>query len=178
MKERERRGAPPTDFGRDAMPSRSDLLLGQIAVEKGFINKQQLTECLKLQETFEDTETPKHLGLILLEKQYIDEEELELALEMQRHRLNENVDNTDLKLKDLLIGQIAVRQKLTTRNQVDECLREQAKIEELGIFLRLGEILVKKGFISSDQLENILSYQKELQDNFRKDALPEGEGTS
>lgn len=153
------------------MPSRADLLLGQIAVEKGFISEKQLAECLKAQEKYEKTRTPKHLGLILLEKEYVDEDELDLALEVQRQKMNKNVDNSDMKLKDLLIGQIAVNLKLATRLQVDECLREQAKIEGLGIFLRLGEIMIKKGFLSQEQVDEILSYQKGLLENFRKDVL-------
>ena len=157
------------------MPSRSDLLLGQIALEKGFIDRPQLDECILLQEKYENTETPKHLGLILLEKEYLDEEELELTLEIQRSKLNAAVDKSDLKLKDLLIGQIAIAQRLITRGQIDECLREQAKIEDLGIFLRLGEIMVKKGYLSDDKLDQILQYQKERQDIFRQEAFGNGE---
>lgn len=157
------------------MPSRSDLLLGQIAVDKGFIDHEQLSECLKLQERYENTETPKHLGLILLEKNFLDEEELEIALKVQSQKLNESVDNTDLKLKDLLIGQIAVNLKLATRSQVDDCLREQAKIEDMGVFLRLGELMVKKGHLSGEQLDELLAYQQNLLDNFRKEALADEE---
>jgi hypothetical protein len=153
------------------MPSRSDLLLGQIVLDRGFIDNSQLVECLKLQESYEKTETPKHLGLILLEKQFLDEEELELALEVQGQKLNENVDNTDLKLKDLLLGQIAVNRRLLTRSQVDECLREQGRIEEVGVFLRLGEIMVKKGHLAEENLAQLLDYQKNLLDTFRQEAL-------
>ncbi len=153
------------------MPSRSDLLLGQIAVEKGFISEKQLGECLKAQEKYEKSKTPKHLGLILLEKEFLDEEELDLALEIQRQKLNRKADNTDVKLKDLLIGQIAVNLKLVKRAEVDDCIREQAKIESLGIFLRLGEIMIKKGFLTQEQVDEILEYQRNLIDNFKKEAM-------
>lgn len=153
------------------MPSRSDLLLGKIAVEKGFISEKQLDECLKAQEKYEKSTTPKHLGLILLEKEFVDEDELELALEVQRQKMNQNIDNSELKLKDLLIGQIAVNLKLATRSEVDECLREQAKIENMGVFLRVGEIMVKKNFLTQEQVDEILDYQKGLLENFRKEAF-------
>ena len=50
--------------------------------------------------------------------------------------------------------------KLATQGQVNECLREQARIEDMGMFLRLGEILVRKGYLTTEQTDEIAAYQK------------------
>ncbi|MHC4601073.1 MAG: hypothetical protein ACYS47_18930 [Planctomycetota bacterium] len=123
------------------MASRTDLLLGQIALEKGFISQDQLDECLRLQESEPQW---KQLGMILLDREFISEEDLDIVLEIQRKSLEKNVDNTELKLKDVLFGRIVVSNRLATQGQVNECLREQERIERMGMFLRLGEIMVRR----------------------------------
>jgi hypothetical protein len=155
------------------MPSRSDLLVGQIAIDKGFISREQLDECLRLQE---QNPTWKQVGMILLDKKFLTEEELEIALEIQRKNLERSVDNTDLKLKDLLFGRLVVARRLATQSQVNECLREQEQIERMGIFLRLGEMMVKKGYISEANMKKIVDYQNRKLSDFRKEALGDGEG--
>jgi hypothetical protein len=150
------------------MPSRTDLLLGQIALEKGFISQDQLDECLRLQEKQPQW---KQLGMILLDRQFISEEDLDIALEIQRKSLEKNIDNTELKLKDVLFGRIVVSNRLATQGQVNECLREQERIERMGMFLRLGEIMVRKGYILEDNMNQILSYQNEKLDEFRRETL-------
>lgn len=154
------------------MPSRSDLLVGQIAIDKGFISREQLDECLRLQG---QSPTWKQVGMILLDKKFLNEEELEIALEIQRKNLERSVDNTDLKLKDLLFGRLVVARRLATQGQVNECLREQEQIERMGIFLRLGEMMVKKGYISDANMKKIVDYQNRKLADFRKEALGEGE---
>lgn len=152
------------------MPSRTDLLLGQIALEKGFITQDHLDECLKVQER---EPTWRQLGMILLDRQYITEEDLEIVLEIQRRSLDANVDNTELKLKDMLFGRIVLTRRLVTQSQVNECLREQERIERMGIFLRLGEIMVRKGYVSDQQMQDALGYQNQKLEEFRRETLGE-----
>ncbi|MHC4778734.1 MAG: hypothetical protein ACYTFG_09190 [Planctomycetota bacterium] len=152
------------------MASRTDLLLGQIALEKGFISQDQLDECLKVQESNPQW---KQLGMIFLDSEFISEEDLEIVLEIQRKNLEKNLDNSELKLKDVLFGRIVVSSRFATQGQVNECLREQERIERMGMFMRLGEILVKKGYLSDENMSEILSYQNEKLEEFRQDALGE-----
>lgn len=153
------------------MKSRTDLLLGQIALDRGLISQEQLDAALKAQE-----ESPqwKQLGMIFLDQKFMTEEELELVLEVQRKNLESTIDNTDLKLKDVLFGRIVVARRLATQGQVNVCLREQEQIERMGIFLRLGEIMVKKGFLSQQSMEEILGYQNKKLEEFREEALGDG----
>jgi hypothetical protein len=154
------------------MASRTDLLLGQIALDKGFISQTQLDECLRLQEAGPQW---KQLGMILLDRECITEDDLDIVLEIQRKSLEKNVDNTELKLKDVLFGRIVVSNRLATQGQVNECLREQERIERMGMFLRLGEIMVRKGYLNDDNMTEILSYQNEKLDEFRRETLGDGD---
>ena len=152
------------------MTSRTDLLLGQIALDKGFITQDDLDACLKAQE--QDAQW-RQLGMILLDRNCLSEDELEVALEIQKKSLEKTFDNSEIKLKDVLFGRIVVSKRLATQSQVNECLREQERIERMGMFLRLGEILAKKGYLSEAQMEEILAYQNQKLEEFRKQTLGE-----
>jgi twitching motility protein PilT len=58
-----------------------------------------------------------------------------------------------------LLGRMAVHTKLITPEQLNEATREQGRT---GGRIRLGEILVAKGFITPRKLEKLLAAQKQL----------------
>lgn len=138
------------------MATARDILFGQIALERGILTRAQLDEALKRQEAGDR----RQLGMILVEAGHVDEEELELVLSVQRERLARAPDNSAGKLSDVLFGRLIVARKLATQGQVNECLREQARIEDMGMFLRLGEILVRKGYLTTEQTDEIAAYQR------------------
>jgi uncharacterized paraquat-inducible protein A len=61
------------------------------------------------------------------------------------------------RLEDLLLGRLAVHERLCTQEQVDECLRVQANSREAA---PLGDILLYKGYLTEIQLQGLLSRQK------------------
>jgi DNA-directed RNA polymerase subunit RPC12/RpoP len=58
--------------------------------------------------------------------------------------------------EEALLGRLAVRQKLCTQEQVDECLRMQSV---MGSGAPLGDLLVFKGYLTEVQLKDLLSRQ-------------------
>ena len=58
-----------------------------------------------------------------------------------------------------LFGQIAVKKKIVTNEQLEECLQEQKRLNKLGISERIGDILCKKGYMDSSQVRDILRLQ-------------------
>ncbi|MBI2193862.1 MAG: protein kinase [Planctomycetes bacterium] len=54
--------------------------------------------------------------------------------------------------EDFLLGDLAVKAGLTTRSQVHECLSDQEKAESIGMTGSLGNILVAKGILTSEEL--------------------------
>ena len=139
------------------MTDTRDILFGQIALERGLITQAQLDGALAKQ----DGGDQRQIGMLLLEDETIDESELDLVLDVQRERLARTAENSELKLSDILYGRLVAARKLATQGQVSECLREQAKLESMGMFLRLGEILVKKGYLTQEAADEIGAYQRE-----------------
>ncbi|MBI3267795.1 MAG: hypothetical protein HYZ53_02140 [Planctomycetes bacterium] len=138
------------------MLSKADILFGKIAVNAGFVTEDQIDECIRIQEGLPDK---KPLGIILLEKGYLTEETLQEIVEAQRQNLQERAIHTREKREDSLFGRLVVRFGFASEESVHECVRIQAKIEE-DIFLRLGEIMVKKNYLTLSQVKEVLDYQK------------------
>jgi hypothetical protein len=70
-------------------------------------------------------------------------------------------------IKQLVLGEIAVREGVLTPTQLDECMQQQ--IDER--FARpLGEIIVEKGFITREELDELLERQQKLIGEFERTA--------
>jgi hypothetical protein len=70
-------------------------------------------------------------------------------------------------LKDLLLGEMALRHRLLTEEQLDLCTQQQ--IDER--YQRpLGQIMIEKGFLQPDVLEALLRTQRRAIEEFEKNA--------
>ncbi|MBI3855744.1 MAG: serine/threonine protein kinase [Planctomycetes bacterium] len=62
--------------------------------------------------------------------------------------------------ENLHFGAIAIKLGFTTLEKVDECLRIQEKMKELGVApKKLGEIMLAKGYVTDGQVKEIFKYQ-------------------
>lgn len=139
-----------------SMPEHRDILFGQIALERGLVTKAQLDEVLARQEQGDG----RQIGMLLIDAGHLQEDELEMVLTVQRERLARTAENSTAKLSDVLFGRLVVARKLATQGQVNECIREQAKLEHMGLFMRLGEMLTKKGYCTTAQIDELIAYQR------------------
>lgn len=58
--------------------------------------------------------------------------------------------------EDMLLGRLAVRERMCTQDQVNECLQIQSLTQSTA---PLGDILLYKGYLSDLQLKNLLARQ-------------------
>ena len=62
--------------------------------------------------------------------------------------------------ENLHFGAIAIKLGFTTLEKIDECLRLQEKMKELGVAAKkLGEIMLAKGYVTDAQVKEIFKYQ-------------------
>lgn len=90
--------------------------------------------------------TKRPLGQVLVDGEFISSEELENALEQQKHT-NE------------LLGEVLVRMGHLTESELNAVLsfqQNQGNKASLSVRFRIGEILVATNIISRDQLEETL----------------------
>lgn len=138
------------------MLTKADILFGKIAVKAGMCSDEQIDECIRMQEEMQQR---KPLGMIMMEKGYITEDQLQKIIEIQKANLQEKAINSRTKRDDGMFGRIVLKLGFASEEQVHDAVRIQAKIEE-DIFLRLGEIMVKKGYLSNEQVSAVLEYQR------------------
>jgi hypothetical protein len=112
--------------------------IGDILVRKQMITEEQLEQAL-----LEQTRNNKKLGQILVERQVLSLTQLQRALSDQQMTLQE----------------LVLHKKLVSQNQMDELLVPQATAPTSASTLSdqaLGDILIERGWLTPDQLVDVL----------------------
>ncbi len=134
------------------MASRNELLFGTIAVQLGCVNSAQVTECVRTQVAPE-TIVPRPLGLLLVGKKYLQTDDVSRVLREQANRLKTYPIPAPHTARGEPLGQILTREGFINRYQLNECLRLQATYQEdYGLPMRLGELMVRKGYMTREQV--------------------------
>ena len=136
---------------------KKDLLFGSIAVADKVLTTEQLEECLKLQR---EQQFYKSIGTIMVEKGIIDRDKVGQILQMQEASLKEAAGVGKAGSGETLFGAVAVMKRFVSLSQVEECLDEQRRLRRLGIFLRLGEILISRAYMTVEQVLSVLQRQR------------------
>ncbi|MCR4318252.1 MAG: hypothetical protein NUW37_18065 [Planctomycetes bacterium] len=131
-------------------------LFGQIAVELGYVNSGQLEKCFDFQQS---SRARKHIGAIMKILGFISDEEMHEILAIQKRSQFEEVAGAAKKRKERTFGYLSVKLGYMTEEQVYACVREQARCERLGLYLKLGEICINRAFLRLEQVEEILELQ-------------------
>jgi hypothetical protein len=138
--------------------SRADRLFGQIAMKLGVVTQQQLQDALEVQRF---AQGHKPLGLILIELKFVTPQGLERILEEQKKILADAGNRQKAVKEDNLFGKVAIRMGFATEEQLAECLALQEQLPK-DRFMRLGDILVIKGYLTVEQVKKVTDTQKGL----------------
>lgn len=156
--------------------------LGQILVRQGLITQEQLVEILELQlatRLQNCQETKKFLGEILLENQSITRWQLARTLELQglsRKKIGQLLIELGFTSRGTVeqalshqavgaspracsqgrksLGELLLQVHRITPEDLQLALQEQTQTQDY-----LGHILVRKGFLTEDELEDLLATQ-------------------
>lgn len=138
------------------MTSLDDETLGKIALERGFLTLAELEDCLRQQERMTE-KLP--LGNILVRRGFLTQPALDQIA--AAHAPGKPAAEADPALADSLFGRILIRQKRVTLEQVKECLELQRRfLGEFRFPLRLGEIMVRRGYLTRKQVLEVLKEQQ------------------
>ncbi len=137
---------------------RGDLLIGKIALREGLVTKDQLYDCLVAQER----NPSKSLGAIMVSRGYLKNDDISRIVDLQKRAFDAPPEGTAApSRRNALFGKILVDRGLATEYQVNECLRLQARMDDLGIkpTPQLGEILVNRSYLDKGAVETVLQLQ-------------------
>lgn len=138
------------------MAARNRLLIGQIAIELGFVTREQLQECIDLQA---GQVQPKPIGTLLVENAVLTQNQLTTVIEEQKKRLQEALPYAPTQRGAVAFGRLIVDRGLVKQEHVNEALRAQQDLADRGIRRRLGELLVEAGHLPPEAVPDILKTQ-------------------
>ena len=98
------------------MGKEEDILLGKIALANRFITKEQLKECVMLQN--EGRKEP--LGTLLHEKGYITKKNLDKSVTLHEKQFRKPHTTLKVQKKDVLFGRLAIKLRMANKDQVHE----------------------------------------------------------
>ncbi len=136
------------------MGADQDILFGRIALHRKFCTQAQLDDCLFLQANSRD-QVP--IGQFLLREGYLTEDQHSEVLTLQRKRLATIDPIAKAPKEAVLLGKLALKEKLLTESNLNICLRLQAQAGEKRT---IGEILVAEGYLTPDQVKALLGRQQ------------------
>lgn len=136
------------------------LSLGRLALEKNFINYQQLWEVMFVQHEMRD----EKVGDLLLESGHITPFQLEKLLKEQKQYLDNPVEKWPIIPDSVLKGIIYLQESkfinVTTKNVID-AKTKQREYENKGIAKSLEELLVEDyNLVTKGELQRLRSYIK------------------
>ncbi len=136
---------------------KGDLLIGNIALREGLLTREQLYDCILAQER----NPSKSLGSLMVSRGYLRNEDLDRLLELQKRAFSSIVEGQAPNRTSILLGKLLVDRGLATEYQVNECLRLQARMAEVGIkpVPQLGEVLIRRGYLDKGAVETALQLQ-------------------
>jgi len=148
------------------------MLLGRLAVERGLISETQLQDCMKEQQkalsastdpnkTLGATSVPRPLGVVMLARGLIKEQDLVKLLDEQNQKLKAFENFQKMQKVEYLFGQLLVKHNKATQLQINKCLQIQQQRAEKGLqpVQRLGELLVEHGFVTKEDVADVLRMQ-------------------
>jgi serine/threonine protein kinase len=136
---------------------RGDLLIGKIALREGLLTREQLLDSVMAQER----NPSRSLGAIMVSRGYLKNEDIERLLALQKRAIEGAPEGAPANRRSVLLGKLLVDRGLVTEYRVNECLRLQAQMAELGIkpVPQLGDVLIRRGYLDREAVETALQLQ-------------------
>jgi len=143
------------------MPYATDGLVGKLALQKGMISAGQLKDCLAEQAALHKSGQKRPLGVIMVGRGLMKDEDLLVLLEEQKRVLAERSNFAQIRKDDFLFGQILLKQGIATSAEINDALRLQAEAAERGEMSvpRLGQILIEMGVTQEQEIQRTLKLQ-------------------
>ncbi|MBI4567304.1 MAG: hypothetical protein HY719_02790 [Planctomycetes bacterium] len=141
------------------MPTHPEKLFCRIAVDRGYITAAELDRCLEFQR---QSRIRKHVGSIMKILGFVTPVQFQEIMALQKRLTFEESTGAEKRKHDRTFGFLCIKRGFMTEEQVIECVREQAHCERVGLYFKLGEICVNKGYLTGANVDDVLELQKRL----------------
>ncbi len=133
-----------------------DFYLGRIVLERALVTREALLECLFQMSQERKSEMPRPLGVLLVSRGVLTQEELNEILAARV-----SAAGAGSALTEAEVGKLLVAAGLITRENVEECVQLQEQMRRSGkVAPPLGELVVHRGYVTDGQVRRVLAYQR------------------
>ncbi|MBI5367245.1 MAG: hypothetical protein HZA54_09420 [Planctomycetes bacterium] len=137
----------------------AEMLLGRLAVERGWVSRAQVEAALRAQE---GRRPVPPLGVLLVEQGALRQDQVNTLLETQVRAFARLDLRRGEDARGWLFGYLAVERGFARREQVNAALREQGRASEAGRPIPpLGRLLEEQGALNERQVAELLRLQEE-----------------
>ncbi|MBI5366823.1 MAG: hypothetical protein HZA54_07280, partial [Planctomycetes bacterium] len=137
------------------MDQHGEILLGKLALQLGYLTQDHLDNLLREQAGGCD----RTLGQLLVERHFVTPKELADLQALQVKNLAKPSDYSAAPRGATMLGAEALRRGWLTAEQLADALRVQGMLEAKGDVKRLGEVLYARGYLTRDQVKELLGGQ-------------------
>ena len=144
----------------DAPPASSALgtmRLGELLVDRGILTREELGKALAEQVRLSGKGKRLRLGEVLVNLKLIRREQLAMALHKQMEAMRRQSQGSPVTS----LGQCLVERTYITPEQLAYALSIQSAGKQRGSVPKLGDVLIKLGYVTDIQLERVLKEQAE-----------------
>lgn len=140
-----------TDKDTRTGPTGADRFFGEIAVRLFMTTRRDLERALRAQRDAREAGSDPSLGEVMVGMDMLTKDQVATVLRAQAVYDDSTIET--------LYGQLAVKNGVISASDLDLALKVQRRT---GSRLRIGEVLVKKGFITWEQHEALLRAQERV----------------
>ena len=134
----------------------SNVRAANLAVERKMVDRGTADRALHLLEARDSSIS---VGELLLQLGHISAEQFKEL--MAAHHASAMPSETAIN-ESQLFGEAVISRGLATPDQVGDALREQAELAAKGTFKNLGELLIVKRILTSEQVKNLIHEQDQI----------------
>jgi hypothetical protein len=135
-----------------------DVFLGRYVLENKLVSREALLECLFQFAHERKAGMPRPLGVLLMQRGHLLEEELETIMASRVAAAGGGAS-----LSEAEVGRLLIAAGLISKENVEECVHLQEQMRRAGKTAPpLGELVVHRGYVSEPQVHRVLAYQKKV----------------
>ena len=138
-------------------PRHKEILFGRIAHSMGLVSPEQVQGIVDLQMS---EQADKKIGQLMEDAGLLTAQQVELVLRQQHQNLTRPHPNLSTTVGESLMGHLAIKHGYITEEQLFECVALQSIRGEDGKYVRLGQVLLEKGYMRLKDIVMVLQMQK------------------
>ncbi|MCR4316058.1 MAG: hypothetical protein NUW37_06865 [Planctomycetes bacterium] len=132
---------------------RTDIIIGKLALSDGLVNEEQVDEAVEYQQCHLEVTDEMNFGEILVHLGHLSSDQVRELVKAQR-------EGNGSGLYDIRFGAISMINGFINEHDLNDALAEQIDKESVGA--RIGEILIRDGKMTPQEVNAILKTQGRL----------------